>query len=314
VTAVVEMLKGIGRAGHGADARLRHAAADAHQGTLPPNGSFAACRTSNNLVPTTSWDWASTTLVNWTPYPPDLLALYQSTRRQVDAGKRLALLAELQQRVREWAPVVSLYQEKRRTRTPRVLQFVPTQELNMDFRGVAWGLTIAACARSCSGGSSTPSSWCGAWSPSSSSSCASPAIPPPCWSTSATREVERARQALGLDRPLYVQYAEFLRSAPLGDFGLSLRERRPAMGMVLEHFWPATAQLAFAALALAVVLPLPLGVIAATHRNGVLDHASRLGSLFLQSMPIFWLGLMLILLFAVALGGNAATAGSTPSH
>jgi ABC-type dipeptide/oligopeptide/nickel transport system permease component len=87
------------------------------------------------------------------------------------------------------------------------------------------------------------------------------------------------------------------------------------MQMVLEHFWPATAQLAFAALALAVVLPIPLGVLAATHRDGVLDHASRLGSLFLQSMPSFWLGLMLILLFAVALGGLLPAYGwGTPSH
>lgn len=133
---------------------------------------------------------------------------------------------------------------------------------------------------------------------------------------SATREeVARARQVLGLDRPLYVQYAEFLTSAPLGDFGVSIRERRPAMRMVLEHFWPATAQLAFAALVLAVVLPIPLGVIAATHRNGALDHASRLGSLFLQSMPSFWLGLMLILLFAVALGGLLPAYGwGTLSH
>jgi ABC-type dipeptide/oligopeptide/nickel transport system permease component len=133
---------------------------------------------------------------------------------------------------------------------------------------------------------------------------------------SATREeVARARQVLGLDRPLYVQYAEFLTSAPLGDFGVSIRERRPAMRMVLEHFWPATAQLAFAALVLAVVLPIPLGVIAATHRDGALDHASRLGSLFLQSMPSFWLGLMLILLFAVALGGLLPAYGwGTLSH
>jgi peptide/nickel transport system permease protein len=133
---------------------------------------------------------------------------------------------------------------------------------------------------------------------------------------SATREeVERARQALGLDRPLLAQYAEFLSAAPLGDFGLSIRERRPAMRVVLEHFWPATAQLALAALVLAVVLPIPLGVIAATHRGGFLDHASRLGSLFLQSMPSFWLGLMLILLFAVGLGGLLPAYGwGTLSH
>jgi peptide/nickel transport system permease protein len=128
--------------------------------------------------------------------------------------------------------------------------------------------------------------------------------------TATREEVARTRQMLGLDRPLYVQYVDFLTSAPLGDFGVSIRERRPAMRMVLEHFWPATAQLALAALVLAVVLPIPLGVIAATHRNGLVDHLSRLGSLFLQSMPSFWLGLMLILLFAVALGGLLPAFGS----
>jgi len=109
------------------------------KGTLPPNGGFAACRTSNNLdADDFVRDWASTTLVNWTPYPPELLSLYQATRRQVDTKKRLALLAELQAKVREWAPVVSLYQEKKAyAHTTRVLQFVPTPELNMDFRGVA---------------------------------------------------------------------------------------------------------------------------------------------------------------------------------
>jgi peptide/nickel transport system permease protein len=133
--------------------------------------------------------------------------------------------------------------------------------------------------------------------------------------TATREEVERARQVLGLDRPLLVQYVDFLASAPRGDFGVSIRERRPAMRMVLEHFWPATAQLAFAAIVLAVVLPIPLGVVAATHRDGVVDHASRLGSLFLQSMPSFWLGLMLILLFAVGLGGLLPAYGwGTLSH
>jgi len=109
------------------------------KGTLPPNGGFAACRTSNNLDGDDYVrDWASTTLVNWTPYPPELLGLYQATRRQVDAKKRLAALADLQRQVRDWAPVVSLYQEKKAyAHSPRVLRFAPTQELNMDFRGVA---------------------------------------------------------------------------------------------------------------------------------------------------------------------------------
>jgi ABC-type transport system substrate-binding protein len=109
------------------------------KGTLPYNGGFTACRTSNNLdADDFVRDWASTTLVNWTPYPPEMLSLYQATRRQVDAKKRLTALADLQQRVREWAPVVSLYQEKKAyAHVIRLLQFAPTPELNMDFRGVA---------------------------------------------------------------------------------------------------------------------------------------------------------------------------------
>src|SRR5215470_15668733 len=126
---------------------------------------------------------------------------------------------------------------------------------------------------------------------------------------SATQqEIAAARRHLGLDRPLYVQYLEFLRAVPRGDFGASLREKRPAMRMVLEHLWPATV--AVAALLLSTVLAIPLGVGSATHRNGVVDHASRLASLFLQSMPSFWLGLMLILLFAVELGGLLPAFGS----
>ncbi|MBI1845969.1 MAG: ABC transporter permease [Candidatus Rokubacteria bacterium] len=121
--------------------------------------------------------------------------------------------------------------------------------------------------------------------------------------TATQAEIAHARHLLGLDRPMWVQYVEFLGSVPRGDFGTSIRDRRPAMRMVLEHFWPATAELALASLVLSTVLAVPLGVVSATHRDRAPDHLSRLGSLFLQSMPSFWLGLMLILLFAVHLGG-----------
>jgi peptide/nickel transport system substrate-binding protein len=109
------------------------------KGTLPSNGGFTACRTSNNLdADDYVRDWMAIGLINWTPYPPDLLALYEATRREVNAEKRLQLLAELQSKVRVWAPVVSLYQEvKVYAHHRRVLHFVPIPELNMDFRGVA---------------------------------------------------------------------------------------------------------------------------------------------------------------------------------
>ena len=139
VAAVVEMLKAVGVQVTVQTLDFGTLLQTLTKGTLPANGGFAACRTSSNLdADDFVRDWASTTLVNWTPYPPDLLALYQSTRRQVDVKKRLAALGELQQKVREWAPVVSLYQEKKAyAHAVGVLQFVPTPELNMDFRGVA---------------------------------------------------------------------------------------------------------------------------------------------------------------------------------
>src|SRR5438552_3217769 len=128
--------------------------------------------------------------------------------------------------------------------------------------------------------------------------------------TATPDEIAHARHLLGLDRPLVVQYVDFLAAAPRGDFGTSIREHRPAMRMVLEHLWPATAELSLAALLLSTVLAVPLGILSATHQGGVIDHTSRLGSLFLQSMPSFWLGLMLILLFAVALGGLLPSFGT----
>jgi peptide/nickel transport system permease protein len=128
--------------------------------------------------------------------------------------------------------------------------------------------------------------------------------------TATQAEIAYTRHLLGLDRPLYVQYAEFLLAAPRGDFGLSIRDKRPAMQMVLRHFWPATVQLAVAAMLLSTLAAIPLGVVSATHKDTSVDHLSRLASLFLQSMPSFWLGLMLILLFAVQLQGLLPSYGS----
>jgi len=128
--------------------------------------------------------------------------------------------------------------------------------------------------------------------------------------TATQEEIAHMRAFLGLDRPLVVQYVDFVGAAVRGDFGASIREKRPAMRMVMEHFWPATVELAAAALVLSTVLAVPLGVVSATHRGRAADHVSRIASLFLQSMPSFWLGIMLILLFAVVLGGLLPAYGS----
>ena len=127
----------------------------------------------------------------------------------------------------------------------------------------------------------------------------------------ATREeVAAVQRQLGLDRPWLVQYLDFLAAVPRGDFGTSIRERRPAMVMVFQHFWPATVELAAAAIALSTVLAIPLGIVSATRKDHAADHASRIASLFLQSMPGFWFGLMLILIFAVELKGLLPAYGS----
>jgi peptide/nickel transport system permease protein len=117
--------------------------------------------------------------------------------------------------------------------------------------------------------------------------------------TATQAEIAHVRHLLGLDRPLYVQYVDFLLAVPRGDFGMSIRDKRPAMRMVLEHFWPATVTLSLAAMAISTVLAIPLGVVSATRKDTVVDHLSRLSSLFLQTMPSFWQGIVCILIFAV---------------
>ncbi len=110
----------------------------------------------------------------------------------------------------------------------------------------------------------------------------------------------RLRQQLGLNEPLPVQYWRFLSRAVQGDFGDSLRGNQPAMYLVLDRF-PATALLAFAALALGLVIAFPAGLISALRRNTAYDQVAMLLALFGQSTPVFWLGIMLILFFSVQL-------------
>jgi peptide/nickel transport system permease protein len=116
--------------------------------------------------------------------------------------------------------------------------------------------------------------------------------------TKADYDIMRA--ALGFDRPLPEQYGRFLARAVQGDFGRSLRHRQPTLPLVLERF-PATARLALAAIVLAVLLALPLGIMAAVRRGSALDSGAMALALAGQCMPTFWLGILLILTFAVNL-------------
>ena len=116
----------------------------------------------------------------------------------------------------------------------------------------------------------------------------------------SVEELTALRQVLGLDQSLGVQYARFLGDALRGDFGTSFRHQQPALGLVMERL-PATLELAFAALLLAVVVALPLGILAALHRGRVLDVLAMSFAVVGQATPYFWMGLMLILVVAVEL-------------
>ena len=114
-------------------------------------------------------------------------------------------------------------------------------------------------------------------------------------------ELRDLRHALGLDRPLHVQYVVFLGGAVRGDFGDSFRHQQPAFGLVLERL-PATLELAFAALLLAVAVALPLGIVAAIYRGRAVDMLAMGFAVVGQATPYFWMGIMLILVVSVELG------------
>jgi len=114
-------------------------------------------------------------------------------------------------------------------------------------------------------------------------------------------ELAALRRTLGLDRPLHLQYVAFLGSAVRGDFGESFRHQQPAFGLVLERL-PATLELAFAALVLAIVVALPLGILAAVYRGRVADVLAMSFAVVGQATPYFWMGIMLILVVSVELG------------
>jgi nickel transport system permease protein len=113
--------------------------------------------------------------------------------------------------------------------------------------------------------------------------------------------LEDARQMLGLDRPVLEQYVDWLGNALRLDFGVSYATQRPVLPDLL-HYLPATLQLAGVALALTIGLSIPLGVWAARHRERWPDQAVRLLAFVGVSMPNFWLGFLLVLLFSVHLG------------
>lgn len=117
----------------------------------------------------------------------------------------------------------------------------------------------------------------------------------------ATREqVAEISHQYGFDRPIWVQYLDFLGGAVRGDLGVSLRHEQPALALILKTL-PNTLQLAVAAQLLALIVAIPAGIFAATRRNGLFDGLTMAGAVVGQAIPGFWLGLMLILIFGVTL-------------
>jgi len=115
------------------------------------------------------------------------------------------------------------------------------------------------------------------------------------------QEIEDLREQLGFNDPIYVQYLRFAWQAVRGEFGQSLYYKIPAVELILERL-PASLELAIAAMLIALVVAVPIGIISAVRRGSLLDMGSMLGALFGLSMPHFWLGIMLIMIFSVNLG------------
>jgi ABC-type dipeptide/oligopeptide/nickel transport system permease component len=120
--------------------------------------------------------------------------------------------------------------------------------------------------------------------------------------TSATAEdIERLRHQLGLDQPLHIQYVTYLSQVLRGDLGVSLKSGQPILGELVARF-PYTFELVVSAQVLAIVFGVPLGVLAALRRNTFVDTFSMVLALVGTCAPVFWLGIVLILVFSVNLG------------
>ena len=124
-------------------------------------------------------------------------------------------------------------------------------------------------------------------------------------------DLERLRAELGLTQPLYIQYIHWLGLVVRGDLGRSIWMKRPVLGEVLERF-KATLVLTGAGLLLSTVVGLAFGIASAVRPNSLLDRASAVASLFGASMPVFWLGIVLMVLFALWLGWLPASGMYAP--
>jgi ABC-type dipeptide/oligopeptide/nickel transport system permease component len=131
--------------------------------------------------------------------------------------------------------------------------------------------------------------------------------------TASASDVADLRAALGLDRPLLVQYGHYMAGLAVGDLGTSFRFRTPVAAEIAQRLGP-TAELAAAAIAVAIVVAIPLGMVGALFRGRAMDQAATILALAGVSMPNFWLGPLMAILFAVALGWLPVSGRGTWAH
>ena len=131
--------------------------------------------------------------------------------------------------------------------------------------------------------------------------------------SAAPQDVAELRERLGLNRPLYVQYGSFIKGVATGDLGTSLRTNQKVSSAIGERL-PATFELALAAMFVATLIAIPLGIVAAVRAGTPIDHAATTVALLGISMPTFWLGPLLAIIFSVSLGWFPVSGRGTLAH
>jgi len=131
--------------------------------------------------------------------------------------------------------------------------------------------------------------------------------------SASPQDIETLRERLGLNRPLYVQYGSFMTGVVTGDLGTSIRTNEKVMAAIAERM-PATVELAMASMAVAILIAIPLGILAAVRAGTGVDHVATTLSLLGISMPTFWLGPLLAIIFSVSLGWLPVSGRGTLAH
>src|SRR2546430_2389362 len=124
-------------------------------------------------------------------------------------------------------------------------------------------------------------------------------------------DIERLRRALGLDRPLWQQYGAWLWAFVRGDWGYSFTDGRPVAARIVERL-PATIELVSVSIMCALALTMPIGIVSAMRRGRWFDRATTIATMAGMSLPAFWFGLLLQMIFAIGLGWLPSSGRSTP--